>query len=491
VGADERRYVFAPLEQRGVVAGLRAGQIVVLGGALVLATVLLRTVPDAVGVAGGGFIVLAATALVFVPVRGRSIEQWAPTATRRAVRVVGRRHRHRAASPPGRRSAPSGPGRLLPRPSALAGLGFDELARSAAAPLGVVRDAAMASLTAVLAVRGRSFTLLDAADKERRLASWSSVLAGLSREGGPVRSISWVERTVPGDAEALARHLERVRVGPADTAAARSYAGLIEQAGPLGQDHECFVALTVRTARRRGSSGPEATLLRELRLLEGQLRSAELDVDHALSLRELGAVLRTGFDPWSRVAISRRASLHADLPGPRPQSAWPAATDEGWAWWRTDDTWHATFWVAEWPRSEVSADFLSPLLLHSGGQRTVAVVMGPMPPSAGVREAEAARTAHVADEQLRQRAGFLATARRRREAEGIARREAELSDGHAAYRFSGYVAVTAHSPDALEVACGEVVQAAHQCRLELRRLYGVQDLAFTWTLPLGRGLATR
>jgi hypothetical protein len=147
--------------------------------------------------------------------------------------------------------------------------------------------------------------------------------------------------------------------------------------------------------------------------------------------------------------------------------------------------------VAEWPRTEVSADFLSPLLLHTGGQRTVAVVMGPLPPSAGVREAEAARTAHVADEQLRQRAGFLATARRRREAEGIARREAELSDGHAAYRFSGYVAVTAHSPDALEVACGEVVQAAHQCRLELRRLYGVQDLAFTWTLPLGRGLATR
>jgi len=317
------------------------------------------------------------------------------------------------------------------------------------------------------------------------------VLAGLSREGGPVRSISWVERTVPGDAEALGRHLDRARIERADTDAVRSYAGLIEEAGPLGQDHECFVALTIRTGRRRGSTTPEATLLRELRLLEGQLRSAELDVDHVLSSRELGAMLRTAFDPWSRVAIGRRVSLHADLPGPRPDAAWPAGTEEGWAWWRTDDTWHATFWVAEWPRSEVGADFLSPLLLHGGGQRTVAVVMGPLPPSAGIREAEAARTAHVADEQLRQRAGFLATARRRREADGIARRESELSDGHAAYRFSGYVSVTARSPDALDVACGEIVQAAHQCRLELRRLYGVQDLAFTWTLPLGRGLAAR
>jgi hypothetical protein len=108
-----------------------------------------------------------------------------------------------------------------------------------------------------------------------------------------------------------------------------------------------------------------------------------------------------------------------------------------------------------------------------------------------VREAEAARTAQVADDQLRAKAGFLATARRRREAEGIAQREAELSDGHAAYRFVGYVTVTAQGPEQLEVAVGEIIQAAHQSRMELRRLYGVQDLAFTWTLPFGRGLAVR
>ena len=63
------------------------------------------------------------------------------------------------------------------------------------------------------------------------------------------------------------------------------------------------------------------------------------------------------------------------------------------------------------------------------------------------------------------------------------RREAELSDGHAAYRYCGYVTVTARGPEELETACGEVLQAAHQCRLELRRLYGAQDVAFTWTLP--------
>ena len=68
------------------------------------------------------------------------------------------------------------------------------------------------------------------------------------------------------------------------------------------------------------------------------------------------------------------------------------------------------------------------------------------------------------------------------------RREAELADGHASFRFSGYVGVTAASRDQLEVACEWTEQAAGQCRLELRRLFGDQEEAFSFTLPLGRGL---
>jgi hypothetical protein len=40
----------------------------------------------------------------------------------------------------------------------------------------------------------------------------------------------------------------------------------------------------------------------------------------------------------------------------------------------------------------------------------------------------------------------------------------------------------------LEEACSEIEQQAQQARLELRRLYGEQDVAFTCTLPLCRGL---
>jgi hypothetical protein len=68
-------------------------------------------------------------------------------------------------------------------------------------------------------------------------------------------------------------------------------------------------------------------------------------------------------------------------------------------------------------------------------------------------------------------------------------RDVELADGHAQFRFSGYVGVTADSEAELVAACAVVEQSAGQARLELRRLYGQQDAALLCLLPLGRGLS--
>jgi hypothetical protein len=101
---------------------------------------------------------------------------------------------------------------------------------------------------------------------------------------------------------------------------------------------------------------------------------------------------------------------------------------------------------------------------------------------------ERARANDTADDALRSRLGFLSSARRRRQAEGTERREEELADGHAECRFTGYVTVSAPDPEALEDACGEIEQHAGSARLVLCRLRGQQAEAFSWTLPLCRGL---
>jgi hypothetical protein len=164
------------------------------------------------------------------------------------------------------------------------------------------------------------------------------------------------------------------------------------------------------------------------------------------------------------------------------------ATAPEWGRIRVDGTWHVTYWVAEWPRADVGPDFLAPLLLMSDVRRTVSVVMEPVGPLRAARQVEQARTADIADGELRRRGGFLATARRRREEETLAHREVELADGHGQFRFSAYVTVTAGDSDRLAEACGRVEQAAAQAGLDVRVCYGDQLEAFTCTLPLGRGL---
>jgi hypothetical protein len=136
----------------------------------------------------------------------------------------------------------------------------------------------------------------------------------------------------------------------------------------------------------------------------------------------------------------------------------------------------------------VGPDFLGPLLV-ADVRRTVSLVMEPIGALEAARRTEQARTADVADAELRRRGGFLATARRRREEEVLVQREQELADGHAQFRFTGYVTVSATDPEELEDACARTEHAAGRAGLELRRCYGDQDRAFACTLPLGRGLS--
>jgi hypothetical protein len=127
-------------------------------------------------------------------------------------------------------------------------------------------------------------------------------------------------------------------------------------------------------------------------------------------------------------------------------------------------------------------------LLLNTVRSTFSVVMEPLGPDAAVRKVEASRTADLADAELRRRGGFMSTARHARESEVLARREHELAEGHASFRYSGFVTVSAPSDEELVASCDAMQHAAGQSRLMLRRLYGDQASGYTCTLPLCRGL---
>ena len=350
----------------------------------------------------------------------------------------------------------------------------------------MVFDTRERTYTAALAVRGHSFALLGAEEKERRVSGWSGVLASLAREGSVIHRLQWLAVALPDDGAAVRAYLSEQAVAPGDSDVARSYAALLDGAGADTCRHEVLLVLQVREAKSRGPLQHRqrescVALLREIESMQRLIGDADVTVDGLLGASDLVAVLRR-----SGEASGLPACVGRD--GVVTTSAWPMGVDVEWDRVHTDRVWHATYWIAEWPRIDVGPDFLAPLLLGPV-RRSVGVVMEPISPSRATRQVEQARTADIADSELRRRGGFLSTARRAREAEIVVRREAELADGHASFRFSGYVTVSAASTEALDEACQVTEQAAGQAHLELRRLYGDQGRALTCTLPLCRGLS--
>ena len=203
-------------------------------------------------------------------------------------------------------------------------------------------------------------------------------------------------------------------------------------------------------------------------------------------MRNVGLVCQGVLDGQG-AAAALGGFLLPDLARHPAAHPWPLAVEEHWADVHADLSWHRTYWVAEWPRSRVGPDFLSPLLVGTG-RRSFSVVMAPVPPERAVRDAESSRTAQLADAQLRAQGGFLETAQQRRRAEALEGRETELADGRGSFELAGYVSVSADDKPGLDEACAELERAAGAAKLCLRPLFGQQKEALTWALPFGRGL---
>ena len=495
---DRRSYRFGPVERRGLIGALRTGQLAVVGGCGLVAFLAFL----ALGNAHPGaaiLIALAAAAMAvagaFVPVAGRTPEEWAPVAWRYIVN--GRLGRRRWTSPAIGAGAAEA---VLVLPIALSEI--DVLAvpldDRGEREIAVIKDRRAMTYTATLAVKVAAFGLLDHAEQERRLARWGMVLAGLAREGSPVSRVQWLERSLPTDGDEIGRYLAEARdpTVPIRSRSVASYLDLVDTAGAVTQDHELFVSLQIDTARARraikrnggGDQGACAVLARELETFAQRLEGAQIGVRGALKPTILANALRAAYDPYSRSALARIQAHNPERDGISLANAGPMATHEDWDTYRTDSAVHATYWIASWPRLEVPAVFLMPLLTQATVLRAVAVTMEPLSLLRATRETEAARTADLAEEQLRREHGFVTTAKTRRHQEATVRREQELSRGHAELRFAGFVTVTGRDHHDLELASEKVEHAAQQAHLELRRMYGQQAAAFTHTLPLCRGL---
>lgn len=473
--AKARGYRFAPRPTRGLLLGLQPGQLLLIGTGA--AALVIGVSSGVIGAVIGVVVGASCVAIAVVPT---------PTGVRvDLLTVLFARHLVRRFSRTAVTSVDVTRHSALQLPPPLHRLELLAVALSEGGDAGVIVDRATGRYTAVLAVSGSSFTLGDADDQTRRVGAWGRALAALARDRSNVSRVQWVARTTPAAGNDLLAHWAANHRRSHNLAAA-SYQQLIRGAAPAAQDHEVLVAVSREHHVHRGrqwhsDDSPTEALLRDLANFAEQLVAADLQVAGVLPPRGIARLLRCAFDPEAWRSVHART---ADDAGVSPSAAAPTRTETHWDCYRSDSGWHATYWVAEWPRVSVGPDFLAPLLLAADVQHTVALIAEPMSTTAAARKLSAARTAEAANSTLRARVGQLTTERQRAEADDVDRRERDLVAGHAVCRYAAFVTVTAVSREQLTESCGRIEHAATAAHVELRLLYGQQDLAFLRTLPL-------
>jgi hypothetical protein len=495
--SDERLgYRFGPLERRGLLGPVRPGQALtlVLGAALGVTSIDLSPSVGGAVIAAG--VAAAAVGVAAIPVAGRAADQWIPVALAFLISgLKGGRRRHTFISPAPTRGMRRTVGQGAPveppgqPPGSLTDVGIQAVDYRGRA-LGILSERRGRRLTMVLACRAASFALLDPDAQERRLSRWGLVLSSVAETS--VRRIQWLERTSPARADQLARWLHQARdpaIPPRGTPIVESYLELISGSARVAQDHEILIAIQVDAAghRERGQPLDEALLEQCERVARG-LETADIKVLGALAPSQLGRALRIGFDPFGGAEIAALETVDRDRDGLSAVNAWPLATRENWDRYLCDGAHHATYWIGGWPRVDVSPMFMDAMLGSSDVVRTVSVSFEPISPTRSTREVEAAVTRDRADRELRRRFGQGETARQRQAQEAAVRREAELAAGHAEVRLAGFVTVSGRDENELRRACSQVLEHAARAHLELHRMYGQQADAFTFTLPLARGL---
>jgi hypothetical protein len=237
--------------------------------------------------------------------------------------------------------------------------------------------------------------------------------------------------------------------------------------------------------------------------LASSIGDAELELDTWLAPRELAEVIRTGFDPDSGPALNHRrateeSALLAGLPhtglaaGVDPGLAGPGAAEASWGSYRHDSAVSASYLIYDWPRSEVYSTALFPLLGDGTARRALSVYFQPLSPRDAERRVMTERTQRDVAIRMRQKSGQVVPEHERAALRRADAQDAERAAGHGLVRFTGYVSVTVTEPSELADAVTALETDAASARIEVRRMWGAQDVGFALaTLPAGLGLPRR
>ncbi|MFH8886579.1 SCO6880 family protein [Streptomyces californicus] len=484
------------------------GNLSGLGFVLVASSTITALIPIYTRSWGSALITLPlATVLLLLAygrVLGLSADEWIILAVRHQIAVATNRNLFFSGAFAPRAKDGSQP---MDLPGRLARLHLLEASDGLGGQIGIMHNPVDNTYTAVCRVSFPGLALIDTERQNIRVKGWAAFLRSQCKEDGAITRISVHQRSLPDDGAALRSWTERHTSPDAPVVAVQALDELMEGAGPAATIRETYLSVTLSAPRARlavkgaggGQIGAAAVLVREINAMAGSLSSAGLQVIEWLPPRGVAQTIRTAFDPEAQLALSARNTA-ADDPtwegaekGVDPELAGPAATETVWGLYRHDGAWTVSYQVRGFPQSEVYATFLQPLLRpRSNARRSLTLVYEPIGPAKARQELAREKTKRDAARKLRAKTGRAESEDERREAMTARAQDVARASGHGVVRLTALIAVTVTDLEQLETACAELQADASSAGLEIRRVWGAQDDAFTVAaLPLGQGLPDR
>jgi hypothetical protein len=485
------------------------GRLSGAGFALVVVGCVLLLTPINLGSWTAAFVCVPIAALLFALAFGRvlglSADEWILLAVRHQINVATRRNLFMSgAFAP--RSAKTGQ-QPMDLPGTLARLRFLEAPDGLGGTLGVSHDPVAGTYTAVARITFPGLALVDSDRQTARVAAWAGFLRSFCTEDSPIVRLAVHQRCLPDDGAALRSWTERHLAPDAPRQAVAALTELMEGAGPAATTRETYLSVTLSAARARlaikgaggGQVGAAAVLVRELHAMHSALSTASLQVVEWLAPRTLAQVVRTAYDPEAQLALATRATASQTpdwtglAPGVDPQLAGPAYAETDWGTYRHDGAWTVSYQVRTWPQADVYATFLQPLLRpRQNARRSLSIVYEPVGPRRARQDLAREKAKRESARKLRAKTGQDESADEVREAQIARAQDVARASGQGVVRLTAVLAVTVTELAELETACAELQADAAASGLELRRMWGAQDVGFTAAaLPLGQGLPER
>ncbi|WP_426518773.1 PrgI family protein [Diaminobutyricibacter sp. McL0618] len=230
----------------------------------------------------------------------------------------------------------------------------------------------------------------------------------------------------------------------------------------------------------KGLTGLASVLKERVAGIETSMEHARLTPAGWLTSADLDELLALSADPVAATTRREQDAASGALPAPPVMGI-----DEGWDALRVDESWHQTFWVAEWPRTDVRTGFLEPLLYAGDATRVITLQVRPVATHKALAQLNRAQSDMETAATIRLKLQSRVPLTHLREEEELAVREHDLVDGFGDVQYRGFITISAESKDSLAKARTDIEQASHPARLVLASMSGQQAAGFvTGALPV-------